>query len=502
MFLLINAVDTTAKTFRVIGDVTTVLSSGSYIQVLKSTGNNGIYELVSAVYASGYTTLTTVESIPSAVADGNIAAGVYELKFSDETLAGKAPLIIPPWGQNTTTPLTFNGKASLNFGEHQQQNILSVLENFAASTAPLNPTIGQHWFDSSNSVIKVYTATGWSSDLNVEGGSISFKDPQHPTANTKYFITAAEPVGKTSSGVTLYPATNPTAGMSMFRIVDASGVLLFEVDYNGKLISANPLEVTAASVSQFNHAVSTNTTGAAVDGLLVKNNIVVTTGDVSVDSGKGLKTAGGASLLLTGTATLRGTTVANGVEVQATGGTALTRFADDNVTFYVPVIGTSLTMSGNGSFGTLGVTGVSTLNATTATTLSVSGASNLTTLTVSGNSTLAGTTATALSVSGTSTLGITNINNTLGVTGVATFSDRVVAAFVPTVGSDLTNKTYVDGLSTSLINTKVAKAGDTMSGNLSMGGVARVTNALDPINPQDYVTLNSLNNLIMNGGTF
>lgn len=379
MFLLINAVNTASKYFEVLGDVTSMLSTGSYIQVLKSTGNNGIYKLASVAYSAGLTRLTTVEAIPSAVADGTIAGGVYELTFSDSAISGKTSLVIAPWATDTTTSMKFNGSASLNYGQYQQQNILRLLENFAASVAPTNPTIGQHWFDAANSVIKVYTATGWSSDVNLESGSLSFKDPQHPTANTKYFITAAEPAGKTASGVTLYPALNPTAGQAMFRIVDAAGVVYFEVDYNGKLVSLNPLNITATTDSTFLNSVSVNTGGGAASGLNVKNNVTLTTGDVIVDSGRSFKTATGGLITLTNTVTLKGVTPTNGVLIQASTTANLTQFGDTLVTFYVPISATSATVS-----------------------------------------------------------------STLGVTGVATFGNRVDVAYVPTVGNDVTNKTYVD----------------------------------------------------------
>ena len=466
MFLVIHAVNTASKYFEVIGDVTSTIAVGNYIQVLKSTGNNGIYKLSGVAFSNGYTRLTTTQTIPSAVADGNIAAGVYELKFADATIAGKTSLVIAPWNTDTSTSLKFNGKASLNFGEWQQQNTLRVLENFASSTAPTNPTIGQHWFDFANSVIKVYTASGWSSDVNVEGGLVSFKDPQHPTANTKYFLTAAEPAGKTASGVTLYPAVNPTAGMAMFRIVDASGTVYFEVDYQGKLISLNPLQVTATSDSTFANSVSVNTGGGAANGLNVKNNVVVTTGDVQIDSGKALKNAGGTSVTLDTAVKLKGTATGGGVIVQNTSAAALATFADALITLTVPITGTTST------FTTSNVTGVATIATANVTTLNVSGVSTL-----SGNATVGGT---------------------LGVTGVATFSNRVDVAWAPTVGNDVVNKTYADACDALKVN----KAGDTMSGNLNLNGVARVTNALDPVNPQDYVTLNALNNITLNGGTF
>lgn len=43
--------------------------------------------------------------------------------------------------------IPFYGKGVSNYGERIQENILQILENFAGSTAPEQPTIGQLWYD-------------------------------------------------------------------------------------------------------------------------------------------------------------------------------------------------------------------------------------------------------------------------------------------------------------------------------------------------------------------
>jgi hypothetical protein len=68
----------------------------------------------------------------------------------------------------------------------------------------------------------------------------------------------------------------------------------------------------------------------------------------------------------------------------------------------------------------------------------------------------------ALLPAGTNTLRIDR------ATGNATFSGLLTAAAVPTAGGHLTNKTYVDGAITTGDNLRVLKAGDTMSGILTV----------------------------------
>lgn len=66
----VTAVDQGAKTFTVSGDWTALLYAGGAGTVAGSTGNNGSYSVVSAVFGTGHTVVTVSQSIPSAVADG------------------------------------------------------------------------------------------------------------------------------------------------------------------------------------------------------------------------------------------------------------------------------------------------------------------------------------------------------------------------------------------------------------------------------------------------
>jgi len=45
----------------------------------------------------------------------------------------------------TATDLALVGRAVTNFGEFQNENYVYLLENFANSTAPAQPILGQLW---------------------------------------------------------------------------------------------------------------------------------------------------------------------------------------------------------------------------------------------------------------------------------------------------------------------------------------------------------------------
>jgi hypothetical protein len=67
----VSAVDQGGKTFTVVGDASAIAGADS-LTVYRSTGNDGTYTAVSAVFAAGHTVVTVVEAIPSAVADGRL----------------------------------------------------------------------------------------------------------------------------------------------------------------------------------------------------------------------------------------------------------------------------------------------------------------------------------------------------------------------------------------------------------------------------------------------
>tara|TARA_R110000796_G_scaffold46462_8_gene112214 strand:- start:8893 stop:10236 length:1344 start_codon:yes stop_codon:yes gene_type:complete len=62
---------------------------------------------------------------------------------------------------DTTTNLTLVGKNYAGYGEFLNENFVKVLENFANTSAPSSPLLGQLWWDSTNAVLKVYNTTGW-----------------------------------------------------------------------------------------------------------------------------------------------------------------------------------------------------------------------------------------------------------------------------------------------------------------------------------------------------
>ena len=62
---------------------------------------------------------------------------------------------------SSATSLTLVGKNYAGYGVFLNQNYVKLLEHFANSTAPTAPLAGQLWYDSANTVLKVYNGSAW-----------------------------------------------------------------------------------------------------------------------------------------------------------------------------------------------------------------------------------------------------------------------------------------------------------------------------------------------------
>jgi hypothetical protein len=86
----------------------------------------------------------------------------------------------------SATSLTLFGQNYAGYGEALNENLVHLLENFAAGSAPANPLSGQQWWDTTNNVLKVYTGSSWKiasgatssttapTDLSALGGDLWF----------------------------------------------------------------------------------------------------------------------------------------------------------------------------------------------------------------------------------------------------------------------------------------------------------------------------------------
>jgi len=85
----------------------------------------------------------------------------YSIPFTDTTNPNKVPITVADGTIDNSTSLKFVGQAYPNYAEPLAEDLLHLLENFAAPTSPINPVQGQLWYDTSTNILKVYDSTNW-----------------------------------------------------------------------------------------------------------------------------------------------------------------------------------------------------------------------------------------------------------------------------------------------------------------------------------------------------
>ena len=103
------------------------------------------------------------------------------------TTSGTSIATIPDNTVNTTTTsLTLVGKNYAGYGLFLNENYIKLLENFSNSTAPSAPLVGQLWWDSTNTQLKVYTGTLWK---QMGQAAASASAPSNPTTGDLWWDT-------------------------------------------------------------------------------------------------------------------------------------------------------------------------------------------------------------------------------------------------------------------------------------------------------------------------
>jgi microcystin-dependent protein/cytoskeletal protein CcmA (bactofilin family) len=100
----------------------------------------------------------------------------YIVNFTDRE--NKVPITVFDNTSSTDTSLTFPGRNVTGYGQIIAENFLALLENFARTTPPINPTEGQLWYDSSEGVMKVWDNVQWKAASNIQ------KSPVEPAVES------------------------------------------------------------------------------------------------------------------------------------------------------------------------------------------------------------------------------------------------------------------------------------------------------------------------------
>lgn len=133
---------------------------------------------------------------------------------------GQIVAVVADGTVNTTaTDLYLVGRALTDYGTYENENYVYLLENFANSSAPPQPIVGQLWYDTDTDIIHTYSTTDtWiplATEAYVQAQKISPAFTGVPTAPTAPMGTATTQIA-TTAFVTISPEftgvpTAPTA---------------------------------------------------------------------------------------------------------------------------------------------------------------------------------------------------------------------------------------------------------------------------------------------------
>lgn len=93
----------------------------------------------------------------------------YTVNYTD-TSQSRRPITVFDNTSNTDTSLVFPGRNVTGYGQTIAENFLHLLENFANSAPPVNPTRGQIWFNSDPEVLslQIWDGSSWKAASGVQ----------------------------------------------------------------------------------------------------------------------------------------------------------------------------------------------------------------------------------------------------------------------------------------------------------------------------------------------
>jgi len=94
---------------------------------------------------------------------------------------GTSNIVVPPTVDITTYPIEIMGRDASGWGEAFTQNFVNLTRNFANATAPANPFVGQTWFDTDDSQMRVWNGSTWDL-LNRASFGVTFRHTQGTAA--------------------------------------------------------------------------------------------------------------------------------------------------------------------------------------------------------------------------------------------------------------------------------------------------------------------------------
>lgn len=134
----------------------------------------------------------------------------------------------------TSASIRFPGYGYLNYGEAVNENMLWIMQNFAASSPPSQPVEGQTWFDTTAGILKIYANSVWDTVGSVIQQGADPGPQSSPgvlwfnTSTRQLYVWSgydwllAGPLGALANNDPVNPAIPPNSAFDAIRISDGS----------------------------------------------------------------------------------------------------------------------------------------------------------------------------------------------------------------------------------------------------------------------------------------
>jgi len=292
---------------------------------------------------------------------------------------GSVFAVIPDGTVNTSSSMTLIGKNYAGYGQFLDDNFVHLLENSANPTAPSAPLTGQLWWDSTNTLLKIYSGTGgW----KLVGGAAA--SATQPTPNvlgdlwydsTNQQLKVCSVAGNPGTFIVVGPAYSSSQGTSgaiplSINDTGATPHIVTALYANNSLVAIISPDANFTPVAPYNTAFPTIFRGTTVWNTGVNAGNIAGTSNVTITSGGNTTvTVSPTGLFVTGLNSVTGNITAGNL---STGGLIS---ATGNVTSGNLLTGGLISATGNITGGN--VLGGANVNATTHTGATVSVTGNI-----------------------------------------------------------------------------------------------------------------------------
>lgn len=119
--------------------------------------------LDSSSFSASQTVIRVNEPVGAPASPADLTSGfITNVSTYYLVVAGESAQVVPPGADLTSRPVNLLGRDFSGWAEVFQQNQLLAVQHFAGATAPASPFLGQIWYDTAESLAKVWTGTAWS----------------------------------------------------------------------------------------------------------------------------------------------------------------------------------------------------------------------------------------------------------------------------------------------------------------------------------------------------